>query len=437
MTLQTTTKLTITVLSIIALITIDSFWVRAGDESSPKDLIDAKLIDDYINSKGYSSVISFDASNIKQFWIDKSVVSKNNSIYIALNSQNIALFGSVPLKIQLANVNWRQDCRIDVITDSQDINFSVLNDKSRVLCESSTEQDFIQHHVLSSTFHIEDTQYYDFYLKFTSKSSTQVLIKRIILSFSENPNGKYLVSPGVLNLARDNSYVTFRGHFAEEGFKVIGTNSQIHSSKNIIISNNKISTSVKVKNTGDAEIRVYVGFSVFTKEKKRIDVNNYPYNGLNQILTVIASEKGSDKVIVDSLPQWTKNCLLALNAKDDLSDLPNFSFVNGRISKITQLPDGHAEITMDEALKEKIETGMRVRVHGGIGTGLLYTTRGTLQPGEEKVFNSSVQKDDNAVCLSSDVLAKGTYYVEPVLLSYSVDSNKENTVIISDYTISY
>ena len=252
-----------------------------------------------------------------------------------------------------------------------------------------------------------------------------------------NQNGQNLLSPGVLSLTRDNSYVSFRGHFAEDGFKVIGTNSIIHSSKNILVSDNKITTSVKVKNSGNEATKIYVGFAVFTKNKKTLDAQNYPYNEENQILTVVSSEMNSNTITVDSCPKWAKNCMLALNVKEDYSDLPNFNFINGRILDIKQLPDGHAEITMDEPLKERIESGTKIRVHGGKGSGLRYTTSAPLPPNEEVILNASIQKDDNAVRFSPSVFPKGTYYVEPVLLSYSVESDKENTIVISDYTVSY
>ena len=48
---------------------------------------DSELIDKYIKSLGDKTIV-FDGSNIKQFWVDKTVVSKNNEIIILLTNKN-------------------------------------------------------------------------------------------------------------------------------------------------------------------------------------------------------------------------------------------------------------------------------------------------------------------------------------------------------------
>lgn len=49
--------------------------------ASKKSFNGSDLINNYIRSKGYSSFIVFDTSNIKQFWIDKPVACINDSIF--------------------------------------------------------------------------------------------------------------------------------------------------------------------------------------------------------------------------------------------------------------------------------------------------------------------------------------------------------------------
>ena len=166
--------------------------------SQKKD--DSEMINEYVKSLGYSSYISFDSSNIKQFWIDNSVVSKNGSIVISLNPNHM----SEILKIQLANVIETQDCKVDVLFEEPDTVFSVMNQKNEVLSSSSQEKDFIQYHVASASFHLESLEDFSFNLKFSSKkNSNTISIKRIILSFSDNKSSVFLGSPGFNALLKE------------------------------------------------------------------------------------------------------------------------------------------------------------------------------------------------------------------------------------------
>lgn len=165
--------------------------------SQEKD--DSAIINEYVKSLGYTSYISFDASNIKQFWIDNSVVSKNGSIVILPKSNHL----SEKLKLQLANVVETQDCKVDVLFEEPDTVFSVMNQKSEVLSSSSQEKDFIQYHVASASFHLESLEDFSFSLQFSSKSSDTISIKKIILSFSDNKSSMYLGSPGFNSLLKE------------------------------------------------------------------------------------------------------------------------------------------------------------------------------------------------------------------------------------------
>ena len=119
---------------------------------------DSILLDDYIKSKHNSGIVIFDSSNAKQFWIDKSVYCKDNVINIQLEQAKNASFESVPLKIKLVNVNEAQDCKVDLISETPNVSFSILNEKSATLSKSSLEEKFIDYNVYSSTFHLEDAK---------------------------------------------------------------------------------------------------------------------------------------------------------------------------------------------------------------------------------------------------------------------------------------
>lgn len=158
---------------------------------------DIKLLSEYVNSKG-SDIISFDSSNIKQFWISTSVLSRDNLIQIKLNKK----WESEPLRIQLANVIETQDCRVDIITNDPHLKFFVTNGKLNKLSTSSPEQKFIQYHIVSAVFHLEDTQDFSFYLNFISDRADTLTIKKILLSFSDNKESRYLGSPGFYALSK-------------------------------------------------------------------------------------------------------------------------------------------------------------------------------------------------------------------------------------------
>ena len=87
--------------------------------------LDVNLLSQYVTSKG-ANIISFDASNIKQYWVDKTVKCESDHFNISLNLDQSSRAESIPYRIQLINVNESQNCRIEVISDSQDLEFVVL-----------------------------------------------------------------------------------------------------------------------------------------------------------------------------------------------------------------------------------------------------------------------------------------------------------------------
>lgn len=164
--------------------------------AAPNDA-DIEMFNQFITAQGISQTITFDASNIKQFWIDNSVISKGKDIMISLDGNNPQKQqSSIPLKIQLDNVCETQNCRIDVFTEDPNISF-VIENKSKTIGKSQPLDDFILLHDLSSTIHLEDTNDFSFNIRFISKDNkSSVSIYKIVLSFSENKESSYLGSPG-------------------------------------------------------------------------------------------------------------------------------------------------------------------------------------------------------------------------------------------------
>ena len=392
------------------------------------------LVNQYVKALG-TSIISFDASNIKQFWVEKSVLSKDGSITIELKKDK-EFFISDSLKIQLANVNEALDCKVTILSNGSNADFSVSNKANKVRSSSGNQDDFINYRVSSAQFHLEDTKDFSFFLSFKSKDPDPVSIKKIILSFHKNLGSSFLNTPGKINVSKDDVILSNRAEFGNGDFVLKGARSQMYLNKNILVSDNSIQTSVTIKNIGDSPTIVYVGFNTFTGNQTRLDDRNYPFRNKNTILHVVSYEEGSDKIIVDSYPDWTKYCYLALNVKDDLSDIPNLTLAEGRIMEVKQLPNDQAEITLGKPLATPLKKGDPVRVHGVSGVNLYMNTK-TLQPGEEAVFNSTIQKDDTFLQYSAKSFSKGVFYVRPLIFSNSPDVEKVNMISIRDYSISY
>lgn len=409
------------------------FSVSFGQNSKSSPADDSnKLIKQYIESK--MPQIVFNAVNIKQFWIDKSVASIDDNILITLSNAE-----SNPLKIELANINETLDCFIEVLTENPDVSFSILSSNLKTLATSSASDSFISYHISSGLLHLEDVSpSYVFNLKFKANSPS-ISIKAILLKFSNNQNTAYLSSPGKIVLDNDGimtQYTTGLNHVSTNSFSVSGKYSLVFSKKNIFVSNNTFSSSVKIKNIGETATHIYVGYALYSKEHILINGNNFPFRGINKPIKVSYSESGSPKIIVDSTSQYGRNTLLALNAKEDLSDIPNLSLTEGKIVSINKVSDNKYEITLDKPLTTPIQTGTNVRVHGGMGA-YLFSMDKVLQPGEEDAISTKISHDETFHLFSSKAIPGGVYYVKPVILSTSVDPKESNSVLISDFTVSF
>ena len=396
---------------------------------------DSKLLDEFVQTKIQSNAIVFDAANIKQFWVDNSVLSQDNTIIISLTDSRC-----IPLKIQLINVNEYQDCKIDVITEDPDLSFCVLNNEGKTLSKATNEDTFIHYSIVSSSFHLEDASDSTFNISFSKQESNVVRIKKIILTFSQNKRSFFLSSPGTLKITKNDLELirtTAKQSDNEKAFYLTGieNNSIVRSRYKILVTDNTFHISVKVKNAGNCDIRTTASLGVYNKKHIWLNYQNYPYKDINHVLTVISSEKDSSKLIVDSYPEWRKGGCIALDAKEDFSDIPNTNLLAGRISEVKELENGYAEITLNKPLDESIN-GRKVRVNS-FGESYLPLKTTVLKPGEEKILEAEIRKDDNFHKYSEEALSSGVYYIAPVIHMQSVDQNKESSVFVSDFELTY
>ena len=257
--------------------------------------------------------------------------------------------------------------------------------------------------------------------------------------------GSLLVSPGsffnrngVLYIAGNDvdCQETIKPDEKRNSFTVSGKRYELFSKNRILVGDRDMSNSVTVRNVGDTPTTIYLGYAPYTKNRQLIQSRNNPYKN-GAIFKIVSAEVNSNKVIVDAVPEWEKGCHLVLNAKEDLSDFPNFSFVNGTISDVKILDNGQAEIVLTAPLKTALKKGTTARVQAPSGAMYLYTNTKRLEPGEEVTLSSQVRKDDDFLLFSPKAFCRGTYYVIPVLLSYSINKDDINKIKITNFTVSY
>ena len=410
---------------ISCLIFMNALLIQAADKKE-----NSKLLDEFVKSQGYQTAIVFDASNIKQFWIDKSVISKDNLIYIQLNADNPMLFESIPLKIQLANINVTQQCKIDVISDDPALSFTISSDKSKDISISESKSEFIDYHIASRVFRIVSLLDNSFSLNFKTKTTSSASIYKIVLSFSRIDNLTDNFTSSMLT--KDNLQLASCSFCDDEKIMIRGKRSRMSLKTKIPLEGKKeVLASVKVKNVGEQPTNVYVGYSISNKDGIALNGRNYPYNATNPILNVISAEQGSDTIVVDQYPVWGKNCFIALDPKEDNSDIPNVNLLSPKIANVTKESDGRATITLDAPLPQSLEKGTKIRIHGLSGS-YIYTNTKILDPGEEFDFTSAMIQDDSFLQYSSKAFSRGVFYVTPIVLFYSQNAAEDNTILVSD-----
>ena len=427
--------------SLMAIVLLGTMVICGSAFAQDKASSDEELIEQYVNSKG-NAVITFDSHNIKQFWVDKSVLSQKDCFRVQLKVNQTG-FESIPLRIQLANVLESMSCKVEVITDAPHASFSVSNSNSKKLSDSVSEENFVQYHILSSVFHLEDTEDMSFNIKFFSPTDDNIPIKKVVLSFLNNEGGLFHSSPGKYTIEKKDlnphsSIVTSKQTGSDSHmFSVSGKSFYAFFKKYFLLSDQPLSESVTIKNIGENDVRVYIGYAPFTKERVQFNNKITPYNNINKVLNVLSSEPDSNKIVVNSYPEWAKNCFVALNAKDDLSDFPNYDVLDGMVTEVNKTDDNKAEIILSKPVKEPIKTGTQIRIQGPPSTPFIYVGQKLLSPGEEETFESRLSKDDEFYQFSQKAFCKGTHYVQPVIVGVSVDPKEESTIQISNFTLSH
>lgn len=392
---------------------------------------DSELLESFIKSKGYSDPITFSPQNIKQYWINNSVSSKDDFINVLLNKNGYE-WESDSYDIKLKNVSVTSDCKVEVISETSDLHFTILNDASKKIAQSTAEDKFLGYSISSATFQLADTSDYFFKIAFSSRHEDLLKINKIILSFSQN--NSFLASPGTLKFNDENISTNAKVSINDDkSFEIKGKNIQIFAKDKILITNNPLVNSVSVKNTGETPIRVDIGYSPYTKDGVKIDNRFIPYD--KTTVNVVSSD--GNFIVVDKMPTWKKGCYITLNAKNDLSDFPNPNILNNPILDIVAVDGGQAKIVLEKPLERDIPKESSIRVHSQKGLSNIYTNRQIVPPGEEIKLSSSMAPDDSYLQYNAKAFCRGTYYVIPFLLITSTESNSAVSVYVSDYSVKY
>ena len=130
----------------------------------------------------------------------------------------------------------------------------------------------------------------------------------------------------------------------------------------------KLEADLKVVSGGPAT--AYFGFLPCDKNGVAI-----PASAVNQLpnsetAVAVAAKAGSKKMLLKANPEWKNKGIwaVALNAKKDLSDLPNMDHLN--IAAIKDV-NGMIEVTLKAPLAKDVAAGTIVRAH--LGGGYMYT----------------------------------------------------------------
>ncbi|MBO4305272.1 MAG: hypothetical protein J6A21_11865 [Lentisphaeria bacterium] len=166
----------------------------------------------------------------------------------------------------------------------------------------------------------------------------------------------------------------------------------------------KISAEVRSVPGTDGKMTVYLGFQLYDKDNKRIDVTTI--NGIPETAAVLAADaKEGDTVLkIKDGTKWInsrKDTAVAFEAKEDYSDLPNTTLVGIKKGSIRKGEDVWT-LELMEPLKKAYSAGTKVRQHKSGGTYFYAVTKDLTfdwQKVESPVFSGMAKFGDQKLLL--------------------------------------
>lgn len=241
---------------------------------------------------------------------------------------------------------------------------------------------------------------------------------------------KYIISPNNMFLNRSSRL------YDELGFYPVisGKKSETFAKDYIAVPDkNRLILNVEIKNIGTNSTTIYIGYSLFDKDKKQMMTYHYPNN--NTLAKIVSAKINESVLIIDRQPQWFQDSYVVLNAEEDLSDVPNYNLLPGTISNVDFLSDGTAKVHLTKPLDDDIPLGTTIRLHYGMGNYVCDTSK-TLEPGESVLFSKSIAKYQTYSFMNSNAIPQDACFIQPLILSFSANDDF-NTIEILKWELIY
>lgn len=242
-----------------------------------------------------------------------------------------------------------------------------------------------------------------------------------------------------LVLSADNIIPTSPVVAAGGSFRITGKNSKLYAKDKLAVKSDSVyRLNATVKNTGTVATRAYIGYRYYDEANNILDSKAYPYQKNKESFSVYHFPNDDDSsFVINKMPKtWAKKCRIAYGILGDGKDVPSVKLLDGAIVDIVPLDNGTALVKMDKPIAGKIKMLDKVRIHG-VGGAFIYMNTKVLQPGEAETFTSEIAQDPDSREYSSKAISAGVAFINPIILSYSVDSGEENTVEVSNWSVAY
>lgn len=194
----------------------------------------------------------------------------------------------------------------------------------------------------------------------------------------------------------------------------------------------KYTLSGTFKSLGDETSVVYYGFMTYDKKKRLI--NPYDSNIVSGSETTLAQEcKAGDKtIVIKANKKWQAGHVIAFNAKDDFSDLPNYEVIY-KINKVTTEGDD-MQLELSTAVKKAYPAETKVRAHTAAYGSYIYTTVcGVKIPKDWKSYSGSAVLGKPGQ-MGWKFLRPGTAFVKIVILP-NYNKKKDEKIAFTDLNL--
>jgi len=196
--------------------------------------------------------------------------------------------------------------------------------------------------------------------------------------------------------------------------------------------------SASIKTAGTDKSTCYIGIRSYDAKKRTITRTNVTI--IKGSFTTLAEDaKPGDKVLkITDCSKWNKKIIkrtqIAINAKKDFSDLPNFNLIN-RIVKLEKNGDVY-ELTLKTPIKKAIKAGAGLRQHLAGGGYQYCAASGKAAPAKWTKY-SAVIKGMAKFGAPNKQFWPGTKYVKVVvILNYNAKKGSNTQALFDEVTFS-